>query len=281
MSMKDKICIVTGANSGIGKVTARVLVERGAHVVLACRNPTRGEAALAEIREATGSDAVELMTLDLASLASIRAFKETFADRHDRLDVLVNNAGAYIPTRQETADGFELTIGVNHLGPFLLTELLIDALKATSGGRVVNVSSMGHKMAKFDLDDLHSTRKYRALRVYCNSKLANIHHAAILAKRLAPHGITANSLHPGAIASGFAQQEKSAFGLLVKIGKPFLLSSEKGARTQIYLATSPDVANISGEYFVRNRPAKPSRAGRDMVAAERLWELSERAVGLA
>jgi NAD(P)-dependent dehydrogenase (short-subunit alcohol dehydrogenase family) len=279
--MKDKICVVTGANSGIGKVTARELAKRGARVVLGCRDMDKGAAALEEIKREANSDAVTLLPIDLASLASVRAFVASFQAEFDHLDVLVNNAGAYIPKRYETEDGFEMTMGVNHLAPVLLTALLRDALEAAPAARIVNVSSMGHKMARLDLDDLHSKQSFGAMRAYCNSKLANILHVKALCAQLQADGVTANCLHPGVVGSGFAQDESSAFGFMVKLGKPFIMSPEKGARTSIFLATSPDVEGVSGEYFVRQKMAKPSRAGRNIELAERLQSMSEQMVGLA
>ncbi len=279
--MKDKVCIVTGANSGIGKFTAEELARMGAHVVMGCRNLEKGEEARTYIKEASGSDAVSLIKIDLASLQSVRDFVATFTATFDRLDVLVNNAGAYIPKRYETEEGFEMTLGVNHLAPVLLTHLLTDSLKASSNARIVNVSSAAHRMARLNLDDLHSEKRFGAMKAYCNSKLANILHASVLAERLAPHGITANSLHPGVIGSGFAQDERSAFGFLVKIGKPFITSPRKGARTSIYVASSPEPEGITGKYFSRCKVAKPSRAGRDMDLSRKLHALSERMVGIS
>jgi NAD(P)-dependent dehydrogenase (short-subunit alcohol dehydrogenase family) len=279
--MKDKICIVTGANSGIGKETARELASKGATVVLACRNPDKGAAALQEIEESTGSHDAHLILLDLGSIKSIRQFAGAIADTFPRIDVLVNNAGAYIPYRRETEDGFEMTMGVNHFGTFLLTQLLLDPLREASSARIINVSSLGHKMAKLDLDDLHSERSYKAMRVYYNSKLANIYHMHGLNKRLEGTKITVNCLHPGVIGSGFAQQEKSPFGFLVKLGKPFLSSTRKGARTSVYLASSPEVEGVCGAYFVRCTPAKTSKAAQDLEIAERLWSITEEAVGVS
>ncbi|MFP6687048.1 MAG: SDR family oxidoreductase [Polyangiaceae bacterium] len=279
--MKDKVCVVTGANSGIGKVTTRELVRRGAHVVMACRNLAKGAEARDEILAETGGDALWLLPLDLASLKSVRAFVASFSEEFDHLDVLLNNAGAYIPRRYETEDGFELTMGANHLAPVLLTHLLKEALVESKAPRVVNVGSMAHQMARIDLDDLHSKRRFWAMRAYANSKLANILHARALAAAWAADGITVNSLHPGVIASGFAQDESSLFGSLVKLGKPFITTPEKGARTSIFLATSPDVQGISGEYFVRCKVARSAGAGRDMQLAGRLQAVSEQMVGIA
>jgi len=279
--MKDRICIVTGANSGIGKETARELARKGATVILACRNSEKGAQALQEIEEDTGTKDAHLVLLDLGSMKSIRQFASTIKDSFPRVDVLVNNAGAYIPRRYETEDGFEMTMGVNHFGTFLLTDLLLDALHESTSGRIVNVSSVGHKMAKLDLDDLHATKSYRAMKVYYNSKLANIYHVLGLHKRLQGSKITANSLHPGVIASGFAQQEKSAFAFLVKLGKPFLSSSAKGARTSIYLASSPDVEGVSGKYFAGCKVAKSSKAAQNLDIAEELWARTAKAVGVS
>jgi len=279
--MDGKVCIVTGANSGIGKETARGLLRRGATVVMFCRSEARAEAARAEITR--GVDAPErasVVRCDLQSYASVRQAAASFLADHDRLDVLVNNAGLYIPTHQTTEDGHEATIQTNHLGHFLLTDLLLDALKRSAPARVVNVSSTGHRAGRVELDDLfYARRRYQPMRAYCDSKLANVLYNLELARRLEGTGVTANALHPGAIGSNFAQSETSWFSGLMKLGKPFLLSSEKGARTSIHLAASPSVEGVTGRYFVRSRPARTARRARDGALARRFFDLSAELVG--
>lgn len=277
--MQGKVVIVTGANSGVGKETARALARKGAQVVMACRNPQRGEAALAELRADVGAAGqLELMLLDLASLASVRRFAAAFCERYPRLDVLVNNAGVYLPRRQHSADGFELTFAINHLGPFLLTRELLPLLQESAPARIVNVSSAGHMLGWIPWRDLQAERHYFGLARYCHSKLANILHAHELARRLAGSGVTANSLHPGGVASGFAQNEWSPFMVMFKLAKPFLISTAQGASTSIYLASSPEVATVSGQYFARCKPARTARRARSDEDARRLWQLSEQLI---
>jgi len=275
--------VITGGNAGVGKETAVGLAEQGAQVVITSRDPERGAAAVAEIRERTGSDAIEAMRLDLASIASIRSFAAELLERVERIDVLVDNAGGILGKRRETGDGFEMTFGVNHLGHFLLTNLLLDRLRASAPSRIVVVSSVAHKQARkgLDFDDLQSERKYRAGTAYARSKLANIYFARELARRLDGTGVTANSLHPGFVASRFARD--GDFGWLGNIGmpliRPFAISQAAGARTSIYLSTSPDVEGMSGLYFVKCAVAEPSKVAQDDEAAKRLWAVSEELIG--
>ena len=272
--MEGKVVIVTGANSGIGKVTARELARQGATVVLGCRNEGRGTAARDELRRDTGRTDIELLLVDLASEASIRDFAQEVLSRYDRLDVLVNNAGVYLPKRQTTMDGFEATFGINHLGTFLLTHLLLDRLKTTAPSRVVTLSSAGHMGGRIDFDDLMAERRYVPMRVYCNSKLANLLFARELARRLDGTGVTSNAVHPGAVGTEFAQDEPGLFNMAMKAFKPFILTPEKGARTTIHAASSPAVEGVTGEYFSRSKVARSSRTGRDMALAGRLWDVS-------
>jgi len=258
VDMRGKICVVTGANSGIGKSTARVLAEKGATVVMACRNMEKGEKARQELSERVGEELV-LMELDLASLASIRAFAERFGGRYERLDVLVNNAGIYLPSRQETEEGYESTFGINHLGTFALTMGLLDKLKAAPTSRVVTVASAAHRVGHIDFKDLHSERHYRPFKVYGTAKLANILFGYELARRLEGTTVTSNSLHPGVVATNFAQSAPSAFGAFVKLGGPFLIGPDRGAKTSIYLASSPQVEGRSGHYYIRSKAKMPSQ----------------------
>jgi NAD(P)-dependent dehydrogenase (short-subunit alcohol dehydrogenase family) len=271
--------VITGGNSGIGKEAAAELTAMGATVVVAARNRAKGEAAVAEIGRRTSRGTVELADLDLASSASIRAFADGFLATHDRLDVLLNNAGLTLRKRHETADGFEMTFGVNHLGHFLLTALLRDRLVASAPARVVTVSSDAHRFARrgLDFDDLMGTKRYRPWMTYARSKLANILFTHELAHRLADTGVTANVLHPGFVASNFAREgDTGALGnAAMMLGRPFAISATEGAQTSVFLASSPTVDGVTGQYFVKSAFAKTSAAGADDGAAKRLWSVSE------
>ena len=282
--MTGRTVVVTGANSGIGLETAVELARAGATTVLTARDPGRGEAALEVVRTRSGRDDVHLVVFDLASLASVRKGADEILERCARLDVLVNNAGLVLSRRQETEDGFEATFAINHLGPFLLTHLLLDRIEASAPARVVNVSSTAHQGARHGLDfgDLQSRRRYRGMQAYSRSKLANIYFTTELGRRLAGTGVTANCLHPGTVATGYAR-DGDATGVLafgIRVIKPFVLTAAQGARTSIYLASSPEVADITGQYFVKCRVRRPSKVARDPEAARRLWEVSEQLTGL-
>lgn len=272
--MQGKVCVVTGANSGIGKVTCFELAKQGASVVMVCRNLDKAREVKTEIEAAVPGASIDLVHGDVSSLASVRRAADEIRGRHDHIDVLVNNAGVYLPRATRSADGFESTFATNHLGPFLLTLRLKDCLARRPGGRVVHVSSSGHRGGKVDLDRLGSDEGYSGMRAYCNTKLMNILFANELAIRWGDLGITSNSLHPGPIGTGFAQDEPGMFQWLVKIAKPFLLSPEAGARTQVFLASAPDVGDVTGEYFVKCKPASRSSRARDAEMARALWERS-------
>ncbi len=284
-SMDGRTVVVTGANSGVGKATAVALAGTGAETLITARSEQRGRQALADIRRASGSDRVHLVVFDLGDLASVRRGADQILEQCPRIDVLVNNAGLVQSERAETVDGFEATFAINHLGPFLLTQLLTERLVGSAPARVVNVASTAHQGARhgLDFDDLQSTRHYRGMQAYSRSKLANILFTNELARRLAGSGVTANSLHPGTVATGFARDDDAkgflAFG--VKIIKPFILTPEKGARTSVYLATSPDVADVTGQYFVKCQARTPSPAAQDVAAATLLWSVSEELVDRA
>ncbi|MHB8328178.1 MAG: SDR family oxidoreductase [Acidimicrobiales bacterium] len=280
--MTGKTVVITGGNSGIGLETAVALSGAGARVVITARHGGRGAAAVAEITRRSGSDAAELVVFDLGDLASVRSGAAEILATCDRIDVLVNNAGVVLSERRETPDGLEATFAVNHLGHFLLTELLLDRLKASAPARVVNVASTAHKGARrgLDFDDLQSQQQYSGMRVYARSKLANIYFTTELARRLAGTGVTANSLHPGTVATGYGR-DGDASGVLafgVKVIKPFVLTAAQGARTSIHLASSPAVEGITGMYFIKCKPATPSKVAGDEAAAARLWEASEKLV---
>jgi len=281
--MDGRVVLITGGNAGIGKETAVALASMGARVVFTARDEARGSDARTEIRTRSGSDEVEVMPLDLARFASVRDFAKRWGDEHDQLDVLVNNAGLILNSRRQTDDGYEMTFQVNHLGPFLLTQLLRDQLVAGDDARVVNVASDAHSSARrgLDFDDLQSTRHYRGFRVYGKTKLANILFTRELARRWADTGVTANAVHPGFVASSFGRDgDTGRFGaLLFPLLKPFALSAEQGARTQVYVASAPELAGVTGGYWVKSAPATPSAAAQDDAAAARLWQVSEELVG--
>jgi NAD(P)-dependent dehydrogenase (short-subunit alcohol dehydrogenase family) len=275
--LTGQVIAITGANAGIGKETAVALARMGATVVMTARDPDRGAAALAEVRERSGSDQVELLALDLADLASVRACATELLARYDRLDVLVDNAGLVMSKRTETANGFETTFGVNHLGHFELTTLLLERLRASAPSRVVVLASDAHKFAFGGLkfDDLQTQRHYRGFLAYSRSKLANIYFTRELARRMSGTGVTVNVVHPGYVDSRFGKDGDTRLDSLMGIGaRLFAISSEEGARTSIYLASSPDVEGATGTYWYKCTPAKTSKAARDDAAAERLWDES-------
>ncbi|MFV9506563.1 MAG: SDR family oxidoreductase [Oscillochloridaceae bacterium umkhey_bin13] len=278
--MIGKICLVTGATSGIGQVTALELARMGATVVLMARSRERGEATQAAIRAQTGNDAVDLILVDLADLAAVRSAAEAFQARYDRLDVLVNNAGLYVDKRTLSADGLELTFAVNHLAPFLLTHLLLDSLRAAAPARVVTVSSGAHMAGRGRFEDVRAERGYNGFATYAESKLANVLFTYELARRLDNTGITANCLHPGAVRTGFASETGGIFGSLFSLARPFMLSPEQGAETSIYLASSAEVEGISGKYFVKRRPQTSSMVSYDRAVQRNLWEVSEQLCGI-
>jgi NAD(P)-dependent dehydrogenase (short-subunit alcohol dehydrogenase family) len=280
--MTGKTVVITGGNSGIGLETAVALSKAGARTLITARDRARGEAAVADIRARSGSDDVDLVVFDLASMASIREGAAAILQRCGRIDVLVNNAGVVLSDRRETVDGFEATFAVNHLGHFVLTDLLLERIKQSAPGRIVNVASTAHKGARkgLDFDDLQSTRAYGGMQVYSKSKLANIYFTTELARRLEGTGVTVNCLHPGTVATGYGR-DGDASGVLafgVTVIRPFILSAAQGARTSIYLASSPEVAGVTGQYFVKFSARKPSARAQDDEAARRLWKLSEELV---
>ena len=278
--MESKIILITGANSGIGKATATALAEMGAHVVMMSRDLVKGEKARQEVIRVSKNNQVDLMQCDLASMISIRRFATEFIAKYPRLDVLINNAGIFTDPRMETADGFEYQIGVNHLGHFLLTQLLLDLLKKSSPARIINVSSGAHFGGKIDFDDLHLHHKYSAWKSYAQSKLANVLFTYELAHRLSGTGITVNCLHPGFVNTRFAyNRESEKPNWLIKLAKPFTIPPAHGAETSIYLAASPEVEGVTGKYFAKRKEKASSRASYDLVVAEKLWNLSKAFTG--
>ncbi|WP_234733704.1 SDR family oxidoreductase [Tellurirhabdus bombi] len=279
--MQNKIVLVTGANSGMGMATSVELARKGAEVVMLCRNEERGQEALRTARTQSGSDRIALMQCDLASLASIRAVAEKINARYPVVDVLINNAGVVNLKRQTTADGFEMMLGVNHLGHFLLTNLLLEALQKGSQGRIVNVSSDAHKVGKIHFEDPHLSHSFNVVKGYAQSKLANILFTRELAKRVAGSRVTVNSVHPGAVTTNLGISRETGFGKWVySLLKPFFLTPAEGAKTAVYLASSPEVGQFSGRYFYKMKIATPSKKAQDDGLARRLWEWSEKEVGL-
>ena len=283
--MQGKVVVITGSNTGIGKETAVGLADMGATTVLACRNLTKAGEAQTEIKERTGNDDVHVVALDLSDFASVRRAAAEVLDRWDRLDVLVNNAGGIWTERLETAQGFEQTFGVNHLGPFLFTDLLLDRIKASAPARIVNLSSVGHHMAYRGMrfDNLQSTRRYSTMEAYGRSKLANILFTRELAKRLEGTGVTVNAVHPGPVRSGFGMDGdmKGIMGLGNKMIRPFEISAASAAKTSIYVAASADVEGKTGGYYVRSKPGHMSKKAKSDDEARRLWEVSEQLIAEA
>jgi NAD(P)-dependent dehydrogenase (short-subunit alcohol dehydrogenase family) len=280
MSMHGKVVVVTGSNTGIGLETAVGVAALGATTVLACRNTTKAEVAAKEVTQRTWNDDVHVVTLDLADLASVKHASEEVLSRWDRLDVLVNNAGGTWSERTLTAQGFEYTFGVNHLGPFYLTNLLLPRLREAAPSRIVNVTSVGHHFASKGMrfDDLQSEGRYDGMEAYCRSKLANVLFTRELARRLVGSGVTANAAHPGWVRSRFGMDGdlSGVMGLGIRLIRPLQISPARGARTSVYLATAPEVAGRSGTYWVRCRPGHVDRRAADVAAAARLWDESEK-----
>ena len=287
-TLQDKVCLITGATSGIGYVAARHLAEHGAHLLLVGRNGDKTNAVVAEIKQATGNAAVEGLLADLSRQKQVRALAAQVQGRFPQLDLLINNAGAVFAERQETEDGLEMTFALNHLSYFLLTNLLLDNLKAAAqahgGARIVNVASNAHRRVPgLDFDDLQSRNHYSAFAVYGASKLANLLFNAELSRRLSEAGVavTSNAMHPGMVHTGFGRNNRSPFWRLAYVfinlaGR----TPEQGADTIVYLATAPELAQGTGGYYYERRRVEPSAAARDAQAARRLWEVSEQLTGL-
>lgn len=279
-SMQGKTCLVTGATAGIGYVTARELARAGARVLIVARSPEKGAGTIRRIAEEIGGGNVEALTADLSSQADIRALAREVKARTDRLDVLINNAGVILLERRESVDGIEMTFAVNHLAYFLLTNLLLDLLKASSPARIINVASHAHRGGKINFDDLGGREYFSGWRAYQQSKLANILFTRELAKALTGTGVTANAVHPGWVNSEIFREGGFKGMVMRQAANLFALSPERGAETTLYLATSPAVQGETGEYYARCKPARISRAARDEAAARRLWQFSEDLTGL-
>jgi len=279
--MQGMVCLVTGATSGIGQVTAQELARLGARVIIVGRSPERCAQTVDQIRSATGATSIESLVADLSSLAELRRLAGQVRERAPRLDVLVNNAGAMFWKRAESVDGIEMTLALDHFSYFVLTSLLLPLLKQSAPARIVNVASDAHKGGSINFDDIEAKQRYSGWKAYQQSKLANILFTYELARRIAGTGVTANALHPGFVRTRFLKvfDEAWAGWLIRRAADLVAISPEQGARTSIYLASSPEVEGMSGRYFVREKPAESSAQSRDQAAAQRLWKLSEEMTG--
>ncbi len=272
--MTGKVCLITGANSGIGKATALGLAKLDATVVIVSRDKDKGEAALLEIRTRSGNKSVDAMVADLSSQDSVRELAHDFKARYKKLHVLVNNAGVFLPKRVPTVDGLEATFATNHLGHFLLTNLLLDVLKVSAPSRIINITSSAHRGTEMDFEDLQGEKKYSGWNAYSQSKLANVLFTYQLANLLEGTGVTVNCLHPGVVRTGFGKDQSGLMSILIRVGSPFMMSSEKAARAAIYLATSPELETVTGKHFSKGREKRSSEESYDMASAERLWKIS-------
>ena len=277
--LRGKSCIITGASSGLGRITALELARMGASLTLVCRDRSRGEKVTAEIRQQTGNQAT-LMLSDLSVQQSIRTLASDFLARGEPLHILVNNAGLFNLKRELTADGRETVFAVNHLSYFMLTMLLLDRIKQSAPARIVNVASAAHLWGRIDFDDLEGARRYRSRQSYGQSKLANILFTYELARRLEGTGVTVNCAHPGPVATGLGANNGVLAKLLLPVIGLFMRSPEQGAATQIYLAASPEVEGISGKYFIDCKPGQSSPESYDTGVAQRLWEVSAMMTGV-
>lgn len=273
-----RVCLITGASTGIGEEMASQIARSGATVVMVSRSLERLESARKDIHCDLPAARTDLIAADLSSQAEIRRLASEFTSRYDRLDILINNAGVLVPRRSLTVDGIETTFAVNHLGYFLLTNLLLDTIKSSAPARIVNTSSAAHQSASLDFDDLQNEKQYSGFFVYCRSKLANVLFTYELARRLQGTGVTVNCFHPGVIATDLFRDQNA----LVRLGaRLFLKSPRKGAQTGVYLATSPAVEGVTGKYFVNKRPARSNQQSYSLEAARRLWEASLELTGLS
>ncbi len=278
-SLAGKTVVITGGTGGIGLESALVLAEMGAQLVLIGRDPARAAAALERIRQRSAGAKVEVIHADLSRFGEIRRLAATLADRLDRIDVLVNNAGAMFDQREITEDGLERTFALNHMAYFLLTQALSEKLRRSAPARIVNVASEAHRSVTLDFDDLQEEKRFSGWTAYRRSKLCNILFTRELARRLAGSGVTANCIHPGFCATGFGENTGTGYRFGLRLLKTFLaISPEKGARTLTYAVSAPELADVTGAYFAKSKTATPSAAARDDESAKRLWEASERLI---
>jgi retinol dehydrogenase 14 len=272
--LTGKTVVVTGANSGIGKATATQLAKLGATVVMACRDREKGETALAEVKLASKNPYVRLMMLDLASQASVRQFANEFESRYRRLDVLINNAGAILAKREISPDGIVTMFAVNYLSHFLLTNLMLPRLVASAPSRVVNIASNLHFNGHLDFNDIQGRKHYKSSRSYADAKLAMVLFTYELARRLKVAGITVNCVHPGVVSTNLGRNDAGLLATIMYAATPFLSSPEEGAATPVYLASAPELSNVTGKYFVDKKPIVSSQESYDEDEAKKLWKVS-------
>jgi retinol dehydrogenase-14 len=281
LRMAGRVVLITGGTGGIGKATAIGLATVGARVGITGRDPARAEQAAADIRAGSGNPAVDAFAADMSSQAEVRRLAAAVLDSYPRLDVLVNNVGGFWAHRHPTTDGLEHTFALNHLAPFLLTNLLLDRLKASSQARVVTVSSGAQSAGRIDFDDLEGARNYSGQRAYSQSKLANIMFTFELARRLEGTGVTANCVHPGVVRTNFGAEDQAwLFTIVSHAVLPFLKTPTQGALTSIYLASSPDIDGVSGQFFANRKPKTANKLAYDTDMAARLWQVSADLVGM-
>jgi len=272
--MNGKICLVTGATDGIGKVSARVLAELGAKVIIVGRNPEKSAIVLAELRSISGNENIDLLMADLAVMQEVRDLAEQVISRYDRIDVLLNNAGGYFTKHEITSDGLEMTFALNHMSYFLLTNKLMELLKYSAPARIVNVSSNAHYGVDMEFENLNGEQEYKAWKAYQKSKLANVLFTYELLKKV-PGNITVNCLHPGFVATNFGHNNGGFFGPVLKIAQRIsAIDPEEGAKTSIFLCSAPEVKGASGKYFYKCQPKTSSRESRNMDTGKRLWQIS-------
>src|SRR5690242_9676423 len=281
MTMKDKVVMVTGANSGIGKAASLALAKMGATTVIVARNKERGDAARSEIIRESRNDAVDLLLADLSSLQSVRQLVTEFQEKYSKLHVLINNAGLFNQRRRVTTDGYENTFATNYLAPFLLTNLQLDLLKASTPSRIINVSSVGHYNGHINFDDLNLEKEYGGWKAYGQSKLALVLFTHELAKKLQGTGVTVNAVHPGTVATNIWSRPFGPVGFIMALPKLFMTSPERGAETIVYLASSPDANGLNGEYLEKLKVKKSSDESYNEEIAQRLWDVSAKLTRLS
>ena len=279
ITLNGKTCLVTGANSGIGFVIARELARLGGRVIVVCRDSAKGKDAVDQIKNVTKNQTVELMIADLASLSSVRKLVDDIKMTNERLHILVNNAGLILGKRTVTADGLESTFQVNYLSHFLLTNLLLDVIKASAPSRIVNVTSSAHFGGRIDFEDLQEKNGYGAMKSYCQSKLAQVLFTHELSEKLKGTGVTVNCVHPGAVRTRWGD-EAGTLGIGIRMARPFMMSPEKGAETPIYVATSQELEGVSGKYFSKKKIEESSKESNNEEEARKLWDVSLKLSGL-
>ena len=280
-TMKDKVVMVTGANSGIGKSASLALAEKSATVVMVARNKERGDAARSEIVRKSGNNSIDLLLADLSSLESVRQLVAEFRKKYSKLHILINNAGLFNQRRRVTADGYENTFATNYLAPFLLTNLQLDLLKASAPSRIINVSSVGHYNGHINFDDINLEKEYGGWKAYGQSKLALVLFTHELAKKLQGTGVTVNAVHPGTVATNIWSRPLGPVGFIMALPKLFMTSPDQGAETIVYLASSPDAKGLNGEYLEKLKVKKSSDESYNEEIAQRLWDVSAKLTHLS